>query len=76
MKKHILIIVFPALLLMGTGCGNIQSNQENEDSTTKTEEIELQKEIESIDSLTIEIEKANDEIQESSAKLEELLENL
>ena len=76
MKKYILTIVFPALLLMGTGCGNTQSNQENEESTIKTEEIELQKEIESIDSLTIEIEKANDEIQESSAKLDELLENL
>lgn len=76
MKKYILTIVFPAFLLMGTGCGNTQSNQENEDSTTKTEEIELQKETESIDSLTIEIEKANDEIKESSAKLDELLENL
>ena len=76
MKRHILTIVFPTLLLIGTGCGDIKNNQDKDNSSEKTEEIELQKEINSIDSVTIEIEKAKDEIQESSDELDELLDNL
>ena len=76
MKKHILTIAFPFLLLIGTGCGDTKNNQDKEDSSLKTEEIELQKEINSTDSIAIEIEKVKDEIQESSDKLDELLDNL
>ncbi len=76
MKRHILTITFPILLLIGTGCGDTKNNQDKDNSSGKTEEIELQKEINSIDSVAIEIEKAKDEIQESSDKLDELLDNL
>lgn len=70
MKK--LILAFALLAFIMVACGEKKGNNSAQDP----EVIELQKQVESIDSTTKEIENVKKEIDESSEKLDELLDDL
>lgn len=70
MKRFIL--AFMLLPFIMVSCGEPQENKRAQDP----EVIEIQKEMEIIDSSTKEMEQVKKEIDESSEKLDELLEDL
>lgn len=64
--------LFVLMLLLTTACAENTSN----DKVSEAESTALAKEITTIDSTTIEIEKVTEEIEASSKALDELLEEL
>ena len=74
MKKYILTIALFIPLVIG--CGNSTSNKENENSAVEVEGVELKKEVNTLDSIAAESEKVKKEIQESSEKVDEMLNEL
>lgn len=71
MKKSILVLVLLALL--SVGCGGKKNNPKEVQSSQETETLELGNEV---DSISTEIESVIIEIEESSEKLDELLNDL
>ncbi len=74
MKKTISTLLLIALF--SVGCGNKKINQKESSLDQEKEKSELVNEINSIDSIAIEIEKIKTEIEEASKELDELLNNL
>ncbi len=71
-----LILAFLIFAALAIGCGEKKAKKDKIDSLPETENIELRKEINSIESAIIEIENVKTEINESAKKLDELLKDL
>lgn len=74
MKKQMLAIIIITAFLFG--CAGNDGNQNAKDAPLSEEETELIHETETIDSVTMEMDKAKEEIEKSSDKLDELLNDL
>lgn len=74
MKKSILVFMLLAVLTIG--CREKKNNKDKVNSSPETENLELKKEINSIESASTEIENVKIEIEKSSEKLDELLKDL
>jgi len=74
MKKQLLAIIFISAVFYGCDGDNVK--QDGNDTSVKKKEAELIQETKSIDSVTMEMDKAKNDIQKSSDKLDELLNDL
>lgn len=71
MKKTLLLLIIPGLMLISCG-----KKDKGENGLTEKAKQELVKEVEAIDSVSKSMENAKGDIESSAAKLDELLNDL